>query len=63
MNDIYTLNDWMNRIADAVEEDDVNMLNDCIRKSIDWLQPEEDRIAQMRIVENMKVLMLDKELG
>lgn len=63
MNDIYTVNDWMNRIADALEEGDVNMLDDCIRKSIDWLQPEEERMAQMRLVESVKELMLDNELA
>lgn len=63
MNDIYTVNDWMNRIADALEEGDVNMLDDCISKSIDWLQPEEERMAQMRLVESVKELMLDNELA
>jgi len=63
MNDIYTVNDWMNRIADALEEGDVNMLDDCISKSIDWLQPEEERMAQMRLVEGVKELMLDNELA
>ena len=63
MNDIRTVNDWMNRIADALEEGDVNMLDDCISKSIDWLQPEEERMAQMRLVESVKELMLDNELA
>ncbi len=61
MNDIYTVNDWMNRVADALEENDVNMLDDCISKSIDWLQPEDERMAQMRLVEGVKELMLDRE--
>ena len=63
MNDIYTVNDWMNRIAVALEENDVNMLDDCISKSIDWLQPEDERMAQMRLVEGVKELMLDNELA
>ena len=62
MNDIYTVNDWMNQIADALEEGDPEMLNACIRKSIDWMQPEEERMAQMRLVESVKELMLDREL-
>ena len=62
MNDIYTVNDWMNQIADAVEEGDPEMLNACIRKSIDWMQPEEERMAQVRLVESVKELMLDREL-
>ena len=62
MNDIRTVNDWMNQIADAVEEGDPEMLNACIRKSIDWMQPEEERMAQMRLVESVKELMLDREL-
>lgn len=63
MNDIYTVNDWMNQIADAVEEGDPEMLNACIRKSIDWMQPEDGRMAQMRLVEGVKELMLDNELA
>ena len=63
MNDIYTVNDWMNQIADALEESDPEMLNACIRKSIDWMQPEDDRMAQMRLVESVKELMLDNELA
>ena len=63
MNDIYTVNDWMNQIADAVEEGDPEMLNACIRKSIDWMQPEDERMAQMRLVEGVKELMLDNELA
>jgi len=62
MNDIRTVNDWMNQIADAVEEGDPEMLNACIRKSIDWMQPEEERMAQVRLVESVKELMLDREL-
>ena len=61
MNDIRTVNDWMNQIADALEEGDVNMLDDCIRKSIDWMQPEDERMAQMRLVEGVKELMLDND--
>jgi hypothetical protein len=61
MNDIYTVNDWMNRIADALEEGDPEMLNECIRKSIDWMQPEDERMAQMRLVEGVKELMVDRE--
>ena len=61
MNDIRTVNDWMNQIADAVEEGDMNMLDDCIRKSIDWMQPEDERMAQMRLVESVKELMLDND--
>jgi len=61
MNDIYTVNDWMNRIADALEEGDPEMLNECIRKSIDWMQPEDERMAQLRLVEGVKELMLDRE--
>lgn len=61
MNDIYTVNDWMNRIADALEEGNSDMLDACIRKSIDWMQPEEERMAQMRLVESVKELMLDRE--
>ena len=61
MNDIRTVNDWMNQIADALEEGDVNMLDDCIRCSIDWLQPEDERMAQMRLVEGVKELMLDND--
>ena len=61
MNDIYTVNDWMERIADALEEGDTEMLNDCIRKSIDWMQPEDERMAQLRLVEGVKELMLDRE--
>ena len=63
MNDIYTVNDWMNQIADAVKEGDPEMLNACIRKSIDWMQPEDERMAQMRLVEGVKELMLDNELA
>jgi len=61
MNDIYTVNDWMNHIADALEESDPEMLNECIRRSIDWMQPEDERMAQMRLVEGVKELMLDRE--
>jgi len=61
MNDIYTVNDWMERIADALEEGDTEMLNDCIRKSIDWMQPEDERMAQLRLVEGVKELMLDMQ--
>jgi len=61
MNDIYTVEDWMNRIADALEEGDSEMLNDCIRKSIDWMQPEDERMAQLRLVEGVKELMLDTQ--
>ena len=61
MNDIYTVEDWMNRIADALEEGDPEMLNDCIRRSIDWMQPEDERMAQMRLVESVKELMLDMQ--
>jgi len=61
MDDIYTVNDWMNRIADALEEGDPEMLNECIRRSIDWLQPEDERMAQMRLVEGVKELMLDND--
>jgi len=61
MNDIYTVEDWMNRIADALEEGDSEMLNDCIRKSIDWMQPEDERMAQLRLVESVKELMLDMQ--
>jgi len=61
MNDIYTVNDWMERIADALEEGDTEMLNDCIRKSIDWMQPEDERMAQLRLVEGVKELMLDTQ--
>jgi len=61
MNDINTVEDWMNRIADALEEGDPEMLNDCIRRSIDWLQPEDERMAQMRLVESVKELMLDTQ--
>jgi hypothetical protein len=61
MNDIYTVNDWMNRIADALEEGNSDMLNECIRKSIDWLQPEDERMAQMRLVEGVKELMVDND--
>lgn len=61
MNDIYTVNDWMNHIADALEEGDPEMLNECIRKSIDWMQPEDERMAQLRLVEGVKELMLDRE--
>jgi len=63
VNNINTVNDWMNQIADALEENDVNMLDDCISKSIDWMQPEEERMAQMRLVESVKELMLDNELA
>ena len=61
MDDIYTVNDWMNRIADALEEGDPEMLNECIRRSIDWLQPEDERMAQLRLVEGVKELMLDND--
>jgi len=61
MNDIYTVNDWMERIADALEEGDTEMLNDCIRRSIDWMQPEDERMAQLRLVEGVKELMLDMQ--
>ena len=61
MNDIYTVNDWMNQIADALEEGDPEMLNECIRRSIDWLQPEDERMTQMRLVESVKELMLDND--
>jgi len=61
MNDIYTVNDWMNHIADALEEGNSEMLDECIRKSIDWMQPEEERMAQLRLVEGVKELMLDRE--
>lgn len=61
MNDINNLNDWMNRIADALEEGDPEMLNECIRRSIDWLQPEDESMAQLRLVEGVKELMLDNE--
>ena len=61
MNDINTVNDWMNRIADALEEGNSDMLDACIRKSIDWMQPEEERMAQLRLVEGVKELMLDRE--
>ena len=61
MNDIYTVNDWMERIADALEEGDTEMLNDCISKSIDWMQPEDERMAQLRLVEGVKELMLDMQ--
>jgi len=61
MNDIYTVNDWMERIADALEEGDTEMLNDCIRRSIDWMQPEDERMAQLRLVEGVKELMLDTQ--
>jgi len=61
MNDINTVNDWMNRIADALEEGDPEMLNECIRRSIDWMQPEDERMAQMRLVEGVKELMLDND--
>jgi len=61
MNDIYTVEDWMNRIADALEEGDSEMLNDCISKSIDWMQPEDERMAQLRLVEGVKELMLDTQ--
>ena len=59
MDNIYTVEDWMNRIADALEEGDTEMLNDCISKSIDWMQPEDERMAQLRLVEGVKELMLD----
>jgi len=61
MNDINTVNDWMNRIADALEEGNSDMLDACIRKSIDWMQPEDERMAQLRLVEGVKELMLDRE--
>jgi len=61
MSDIYTVEDWMNRIADALEEGDPEMLNDCIRRSIDWMQPEDERMAQLRLVEGVKELMLDMQ--
>jgi len=61
MNDIYTVEDWMNRIADALEEGDTEMLNDCISKSIDWMQPEDERMAQLRLVEGVKELLLDMQ--
>ena len=59
MDNIYTVEDWMNRIADALEEGDPEMLSDCISKSIDWMQPEDERMAQLRLVEGVKELMLD----
>ena len=61
MDNIYTVEDWMNRIADALEEGDPEMLNCCIRKSLDWLQPDDERMAQMRLVESVKELMLDTQ--
>jgi len=61
MDNIYTVEDWMNRIADALEEGDTEMLNDCIRRSIDWMQPEDERMAQLRLVEGVKELMLDMQ--
>ena len=61
MDNIYTVEDWMNRIADALEEGDTEMLNDCISKSIDWMQPEDERMAQLRLVESVKELMLDMQ--
>jgi len=61
MDNIYTVEDWMNRIADALEEGDTEMLNDCISKSIDWMQPEDERMAQLRLVEGVKELMLDMQ--
>ena len=61
MDNIYTVEDWMNRIADALEEGDTEMLNDCISKSIDWMQPEDERMAQLRLVEGVKELMLDTQ--
>ena len=59
MNDINTVNDWMERIALAIEENDPDILNDCVSKSVDWMQPEEERMAQVRLVESVKELMLD----
>ena len=59
MDNIYTVEDWMNRIADALEEGDPEMLSNCISKSIDWMQPEDERMAQLRLVEGVKELMLD----
>jgi len=44
-----------------LEEGDSEMLNDCIRKSIDWMQPEDERMAQLRLVESVKELMLDMQ--
>jgi len=61
MDNIYTVEDWMNRIADALEEGDTEMLNLCISKSIDWMQPEDERMAQLRLVEGVKELMLDMQ--
>jgi len=61
MDNIYTVEDWMNRIADALEEGDPEMLSDCISKSIDWMQPEDERMAQLRLVEGVKELMLDMQ--
>lgn len=62
MSEINTVNDWMNHIANAIAEEDHDMLYDCIHRSKDWLQPEEERTAQLNLIEAVKELMIDNDL-
>jgi len=58
---INTVNEWMEQLAEAMREGDFDKIQACRRASLDWLQPEQERVAQMQLVETVEEVMMDIE--
>ena len=59
MHNINTVNDFMNTVAEAVEERDFDALDTCASVAKDWLQPEDERNAQLNLIESVRYMMMD----
>lgn len=53
MRNVYTVADLMTAAARALQERDTDELFELMRVVRDWLQPEQERNAQMELLETM----------
>ena len=51
MTGVNTVNDWMNELAEALREGDIDKINKLGEMSYQWLQPSDERAAQINLCE------------
>ena len=51
---VNTINDWMNELADAIENNNTQAIGRLTSISEDWLQMSEERQAQIRLLQSVQ---------
>jgi ATP-dependent protease HslVU (ClpYQ) peptidase subunit len=58
-NNIYTVNDFMKALAQALDERDMELVETCRAVADDWLQDQEEHHSQVMLIDAVENAIMD----